>query len=167
MTSYGAVWKQLLGFHQSSVSLFYLSPVATCSSVFYLDMHSNWTTFRDRFIILVILSEPFSSRMTPNMLSQNSVLCNVQKSDKSMMHFIAPAILTIAAFSQIFNFPRRKKDFFNQHFPKTILCCRTLVTLTNSTKYFYKKLSFKYITNIWGSTPCVTQRAATLCFENH
>lgn len=28
--------------------LFYLSPVATCSSVFYLGAHSNWTTFGEK-----------------------------------------------------------------------------------------------------------------------
>lgn len=38
------------------------------SAVFYLDLHSNGTTFREKFIIPVILSEPFASLMKPNML---------------------------------------------------------------------------------------------------
>lgn len=58
-------------FAKTLTSLFYLSPVATSSSAFYLDVHSNWATFRDRFIIPVILSEPFSSLMKPNVLESD------------------------------------------------------------------------------------------------
>lgn len=55
-------------FAKTLTGLFYLSPVATSSSAFYLDVHSNWATFRDRFIIPVIFSEPFSSLMQLNVL---------------------------------------------------------------------------------------------------
>lgn len=61
-------------FTKTSSGLFYLSPVATSSSAFYLDVHSNWATFGDGFIIPVILSEPFSSLMKPNVLRQTTQL---------------------------------------------------------------------------------------------
>lgn len=87
MTPHGAVWKQLLHIHESLTSLFYLSPVATCSSVFYLDVHSNWTTFREKFIIPVILSESFSSLMKPNVLSQTTQhIVTSCRTDWSVMH---------------------------------------------------------------------------------
>lgn len=58
-------------FTKTPTGLFYLSPVATSSSAFYLDVHSNWATFGDGFIIPVILSEPFSSLMKPNVLESD------------------------------------------------------------------------------------------------
>lgn len=61
-------------FTKTPTGLFYLSPVATSSSAFYLDVHSNWATFGDGFIIPVILSEPFSSLMKPNVLRQTTQL---------------------------------------------------------------------------------------------
>lgn len=53
-------------------SLFYLSPVGWRSSGFYLAGHTEWTTFRERFIILVILLKLFSSLTKPNMFSQTT-----------------------------------------------------------------------------------------------
>lgn len=95
MTLRSAAWKRLSSYSReenekkkktSLTGLFYLSPVATCSSVFYLDMHSNWTTFRERFIIPVILSEPFSSLMKPNVLRQTTQLIRTpNRGDWSMM----------------------------------------------------------------------------------
>lgn len=58
-------------FAKTLTGLFYLSPVATASSAFYLEANSNWATFRDGFIIPVILSEPFSSLMQPNVLKSD------------------------------------------------------------------------------------------------
>lgn len=49
--------------------LFYFPPVATVSPVFYLDVHSNWPTFRGRFIMSVQLLEKSPSLTKPNMLS--------------------------------------------------------------------------------------------------
>lgn len=57
-------------FFLSLTSLFYLSPVGTRSSGFYLATHSNCTTFRERFIMLVILLQLFSSLTKPNMTTQ-------------------------------------------------------------------------------------------------
>lgn len=57
-------------FAKTLTGLFYLSPVAT-SSAFYLEVNSNRATFRDEFIIPVILSEPFSSLMQPNVLKSD------------------------------------------------------------------------------------------------
>lgn len=58
-------------FAKTLTGLFYLSPVATSSSAFYLEVNSNRATFRDEFIIPVILSEPFSSLMQPNVLKSD------------------------------------------------------------------------------------------------
>lgn len=58
-------------FAKTLTGLFYLSPVATALSAFYLEVNSNSATFRDGFIIPVILSEPFSSLMQPNVLKSD------------------------------------------------------------------------------------------------